>query len=266
MALAALATACTQGSAIANTPAEESPALAEATPLVDPVFCGYEVQQAFPHDPTAFTEGLNYDNGEFIESTGLVGSSTIRRVRVADGHVLQSVTVPPPYFGEGVTKWKGELISLTWQNGKGFRWDAKSLRKIGEFSYSGEGWSLTHDGSQLIMSDGTPVLRFLDPQTMKVERKLTVTLQGQPVPNINELEWVDGEVFANVWMTDQIIRIDPKSGVVRSIIDLGGLGRQARAQGRDAVLNGIAYDAKGKRLFVTGKNWSKLFQIKLRGC
>lgn len=140
------------------------------------------------------------------------------------------------------------------------------MRKTGQFSYTGEGWGLTHNAQQLIMSDGTPVLRFLDPASMKVERKITVTFQGQPVPNVNELEWVNGEIYANVWMTDQIARIDPKTGIVRSIIDLTGLAERAGAQGRDAVLNGIAYDAKGQRLFVTGKNWPKLFQIKLRGC
>lgn len=280
--LCALATACSPDTQINNAMKEGSsaavdqgapggeakggPAESAGAAGSQPLTCSYEVQKSFPHDSGAFTEGLVYSEGELIESTGLVGTSSIRRVRLADGQVVQSAIVPPPYFGEGVVKWKDELISLTWQNHKGFRWDSKTMRKTGEFSYTGEGWGLTHDGKQLIMSDGTPVLRFLNPATMKVERKLPVTLQGQPVANINELEWVDGEIYANVWMTDQIIRIDPKTGVVRAMVDLTGLGQQAGAQGQDAVLNGIAYDAKGRRLFVTGKNWPKLFQIAVRGC
>lgn len=229
-------------------------------------FCSYQVVKSFPHDARAFTQGLIFENGHFFESTGHIGQSTIRRVRVADGSVLKQVSLPSPLFGEGLTKWKGELVSLTWQGGRGFRWDSKSFRKTGEFSYSGEGWGLTHDGKQLIMSDGTPVLRFLNPRTMKVERRITVTARGKPLANLNELEWVKGEIYANVWMTDQIVRIDPASGEVRAVIDLEGLGRTAAARDQDSVLNGIAYDAKADRLFVTGKYWSKLFEIKLQGC
>lgn len=231
-----------------------------------PLTCAYEVQQTFEHDPAAFTQGLIYSSGHFFESTGLVGSSTIRRVRIEDGQVVQITSIPAPLFGEGLTKWKSELVSLTWRGGVGFRWDAKSLRKKSEFSYTGQGWGLTQDGKHLILSDGTPVLRFLHPMTMKVDRTLTVTSGGRPVPNLNELEWVNGEIYANVWMTDQIVRIDPTSGVVKSVIDISGLRRLAEADGVDAVPNGIAHDPKTNRLFVTGKNWSKVFQIKLRGC
>ncbi len=231
-----------------------------------PLACSYEVQKSFEHDPAAFTQGLIYFDGYFFESTGLVGSSTIRRVRIEDGKVLQSTVIPEPLFGEGLTKWKSELVSLTWQGGRGFRWDAKSLRKKGEFTYAGEGWGLTQDGKHLILSDGTPTLRFLNPLTMKVERRITVIAGGKPVSNLNELEWVNGEVYANVWLTDQIVRIDPKSGVVKSVIDLTGLRQLAEAHGEDAVLNGIAHDPKTDRLFVTGKNWSKVFQIVVRGC
>ena len=229
-------------------------------------FCGYEVQKTFPHDSAAFTQGLVYEDGQLLESTGQVGASTIRRVRISDGRVLQSVSVPEPLFGEGLTKWKNELVSLTWKGGKGFRWDAKSLRKTGEFSYAGEGWGLTHNGKQLILSDGTPELRFLNPVTMKVENTVTVTARGEPVSNLNELEWVNGEIYANVWMTDQIVTINPNTGAVRSVIDLAGLRQQIEARGPDAVLNGIAHDPATDRLFVTGKYWSKLFQVKLSGC
>ena len=229
-------------------------------------FCTYQVQKSYPHDPAAYTQGLIYEDGHFFESTGVVGQSTIRRVRVVDGQVLQKVGLPAPLFGEGLTKWRGELVSLTWTGGRGFRWDAKSLRKVGEFSYAGEGWGLTHDGKQLILSDGTPVLRFLNPRTMKVEKRVTVTARGRPLANLNELEWVKGEIYANVWLTEQIVRIDPETGVVRAVIDLKGLRQLADAKEPEAVLNGIAYDAKTDRLFVTGKNWSKLFHVKLQGC
>lgn len=230
------------------------------------VVCTYQVEKSYPHDPTAYTQGLIYEDGHFFESTGQVGQSTIRRVRVEDGRVLRKVSLPGTLFGEGLTKWKSELLSLTWQGGRGFRWDSASLRKTGEFTYSGEGWGLTHDDKHLILSDGTPVLRFLNPRTMKVERRVTVTARGEPLANLNELEWVKGEIYANVWMTQQIVRIDPGSGAVRAVIDLSGLRQQAGAQGTDAVLNGIAHDPKTDRLFVTGKNWSKVFQVKLRGC
>jgi glutamine cyclotransferase len=228
--------------------------------------CSYEVQKSFPHDQSAFTQGLIYFDGHFFESTGLVGFSTIRKVRIEDGKVLQSTLIPGQHFGEGLTNWKSELLSLTWQSGKGFRWDAKSLRKISEFSYAGEGWGLTHNGKHLILSDGTPTLRLLNPLTMKVQKRITVTVNGKPLSNLNELEWVNGEIYANVWMTDQIVRIDPKSGFVQSVIDLTGLRELAEALGEDAVLNGIAHDANTDRLFVTGKNWSKVFQIAVRGC
>jgi glutamine cyclotransferase len=236
---------------------------ASAAPLR---ICGYAIRKTFPHDPAAFTEGLVYDDGNFLESTGLVGSSTIRRVRIQDGHVLQRTTVAPPHFGEGIVRWKNDIVSVTWQGGRGFRWDAKSLRKTGTFAYTGEGWGLTHDGRHLILSDGTPVLRFLDPVTLKVKHTITVTVRGQPLRNINELEWVKGQIYANVWMTDQIVTIDPQSGVVGSVIDLTGMRQLAGARDADAVPNGIAYDAKGDRLFVTGKYWSRVFQINLRGC
>ncbi|AHE52534.1 glutaminyl-peptide cyclotransferase [Sphingomonas sanxanigenens] len=237
-----------------------------AQPPAQPKVCGYTVERSFPHDADAFTQGLIYRDGNLIESTGLVGQSTIRRVRIADGQVLQRIDIPAGLFGEGITDWKNELVSITWQNGKGFRWDATSLRRKGEFAYPGEGWGITQDGRQLILSDGTPALRFLDPATMRETRRISVTVQGRPVRNLNELEYVDGAILANVWHSDYVLRIDPATGAVQAVIDLSGLREQAGAGGPEAVLNGIAYDKAGKRLFVTGKNWPKLFQIKLTGC
>lgn len=244
---------------LAGAPAQP----AEAT---RPKVCGYTVERSFPHDATAFTQGLIYRDGNLIESTGLVGQSTIRRVRIEDGRVLQRIAIPAGLFGEGITDWKNELVSITWQSGRGFRWDAKSLRRKAEFAYSGEGWGITQDGRHLILSDGTPFLRFLDPATMREEKRIDVTVQGRQVRDLNELEYVNGAIYANVWHSDFLLRIDPATGAVLAVIDLAGLREQAGAQGTEAVLNGIAYDKKGGRLFVTGKNWPKLFQIRVTGC
>jgi glutaminyl-peptide cyclotransferase len=223
--------------------------------------------KSYPHDPAAFTEGLLIHDGLLYEATGLVGQSDIRISRLDDGRILRRVKVPPPYFGEGIAIWKGKLISLTWRHEKGFIWSLPGLKKTGEFRYKGEGWSLTSDGKRLIMSDGTPQLRFLDPETLKETGRITVhTADGQPVPMLNELEAVEGEVLANVWMTSRIVRINPATGLVIDWIDLSDLVRKAQAEGADGsddVLNGIAWDAAHKRLFVTGKNWPKLYEIRL---
>jgi glutaminyl-peptide cyclotransferase len=224
----------------------------------------YQVIRAYPHDRTAFTEGLFYLDGALYESTGLEHQSAIRKESLATGKVLQSRELAPQYFGEGIVNWRGHLIQLTWRNQVGFIYDLASLRPLGRFAYSGEGWALTQDGRQLIMSDGTPDIRFLDPVTLKEVRRITVTADGAPVHDLNELEWVKGEILANIWMTNTIARIDPASGKVVGWIDLTGLLKPAEISGdRDDVLNGIAYDAKGDRLFVTGKRWPKLFQIRL---
>lgn len=224
--------------------------------------------KSYPHDPAAFTEGLLVHDGLLYESTGEVGRSGIRVARLEDGKVLRRVTVPPPYFGEGIVIWKDRLVSLTWRDGIGFTWSPDTLTKTGEFRYAGEGWALTHDGHRIIMSDGTPDLRFLDPETLRETGRVRVhTKDGQPVPMLNELEYVDGEVLANIWMTDRIARIDPASGLVIDWIDLAPLVAKARAagaKGPDDVLNGIAWDGATRRLFVTGKNWSKLYEIRLR--
>jgi glutaminyl-peptide cyclotransferase len=229
-----------------------------------PVY-GYEVAHTFPHDPSAFTEGLFYLNGFLYESTGLEEHSTIRKVRLETGTVVKKIDIPPQYFGEGIVNWEGHLISLTWKSHVGFIFDLATFKLRRDFPYTGEGWALTQDGRQLIMSDGSSELRFINPQTLKETNRLTVTLNGKAIRNLNELEWVKGEIYANVWQTNWILRIDPKSGDVVGLINLAGLlGPSEHVAGSDGVLNGIAYDAKNDRLFVTGKNWPKLFEIRLR--
>ena len=226
---------------------------------------GVEVIHTYPHDPTAYTEGLFYLDGYLYESTGLEQHSSIRKVKLETGAVLQKLDIPPQYFGEGIVNWNRRLISLTWKSHIGFIFDLATFKRQRQFRYDGEGWALTQDGKQILMSDGTPQIRFINPQTLKETGRITVTLDGKPVRNVNELEWVKGEIYANVWQTDWILRIDPHDGRVVGLINLAGLLRPSdRIPGQTDVLNGIAYDAKGDRLFVTGKNWPKLFEIRLR--
>ncbi|MBX9796609.1 glutaminyl-peptide cyclotransferase [Sphingomonas sp.] len=220
-----------------------------------------QVVATLPHDPGAYTEGLFIDRGELFESTGEVGRSSVRKVKLETGAVLARATVPPPYFGEGIAPWGDQILSLTWKDGVGFRWSRDGLKRIGRFSYRGEGWALTSDGQQLIMSDGTAVLRFVDPAQFRVTRRLRVTAYGQPVTQLNEIEYVDGEILANVWLTDTIVRIDPTTGAVKGLIDVSALHAQAGVTGYDDVANGIAWDAERRRLFVTGKRWPYLFEI-----
>jgi glutaminyl-peptide cyclotransferase len=227
-----------------------------------PVY-GFDVKATYPHDPGAYTEGLFYLDGVLYESTGQWGRSGIRKVRLRDGAVLQAQAIAPTLFGEGIVNWGGELISLTWRDHVGFRWDLRTFRQIGTFEVPGEGWALTQDGKTLIMSDGTPVLRFLDPKTLAVVRRLTVTAEGQPLVNINELEWVKGEILANIWQTNRIARIDPVTGAVKGWIDLTGLPETVEPHDQDSVLNGIAYDREHDRLFVTGKQWPHLYEIRI---
>jgi glutamine cyclotransferase len=223
---------------------------------------GYTVEHVFPHDPDAFTQGLQFLDGVLYEGTGLNGRSSIRRVALDTGKVLQKRDVPEQYFGEGITVWKSELVQLTWQSGVAFVYDRQTFAPRRTFTYSGEGWGLTEDGVGLVMSDGTDSLRFLDPETFAERRRLKVTAIGEAVRNLNELEFVKGEIFANVWMTDYVARIDPTSGKVTGWIDLRGLLTDRERASTD-VLNGIAYDSAGDRLFVTGKWWPKVFEIKL---
>jgi len=225
---------------------------------------GYHVVHAYPHDTGAFTEGLFYLDGYLYESTGLEQHSTLRKEDLATGQVLQQISIAPQYFGEGIVAWGHKLVELTWQSHVGFVYDLATFQKQGEFHYPGEGWALTQDGHRLIMSDGTAELRFLNPITLKEEGRLKVTDNGHPVANLNELEWVKGEVYANIWQTDRIARIDPKTGHVVGWIDLSGiLPNGERTPGQTDVLNGIAYDAQHDRLFVTGKMWPKLYEITL---
>lgn len=219
------------------------------------------VIKRYPHDKSAFTEGLLIHDGFLYESSGQVGRSSIRKIVLATGKVVRTATVPRPYFGEGIVISGKQIISLTWQHHKGFRWSLDSFKQLGSFTYPGEGWALTSDGRQIIMSDGTDQLRFLDPVTLAEKRRLRVTLDGTPLPQINELEYVDGEVLANIWHTDFIVRIDPASGRVIGLIDLSALAREAKVGDPEGVANGIAWDARNRHLYVTGKLWPTLFEI-----
>jgi glutaminyl-peptide cyclotransferase len=228
-----------------------------------PVY-GYRVVHTYPHDTSAYTEGLFYKGGFLYESTGEAGQSTVRKVVLQTGKVVQRHEVPSQYFGEGIVDWRDRLVQLTWKSQTGFVYDLASFKPLHNFTYPGEGWALTRDQAHLYMSDGSPVLRILDPDTLATVGSIMVTADGAPVANLNELEWVKGEIYANVWQTNRIARIDPATGHVVGWIDLSGLLDTEPPPGAiDDVLNGIAYDAKQDRLFVTGKHWPKLFEIRL---
>jgi glutaminyl-peptide cyclotransferase len=223
------------------------------------------VKHAYPHDPQAFTEGLFFKDGQLYESTGQKGQSSLRRVDLKTGKVLQKRDIAPEYFGEGSTAIGDTIATLTWQSNLGFLFDAKTFALKGRFNYKGEGWALTNDGSHVYMSDGTADIRVLDPKTLAEQRRIHVTAEGRPLNQLNELEYVEGQIFANVWGTDVIARIDPDSGAVAGWIDLTGLlpPEERGTTSVDAVLNGIAYEPRQRRLFVTGKLWPKLFEIEL---
>lgn len=228
--------------------------------------CGYRIVEAFPHDSSSFTQGLFWHEGHLYEATGQYGRSRVARLDLKTGKALAQSKLPSDQFGEGIARWGDQIIGVTWQGGVGNRWSIKDLKPVGTFKYEGEGWGVTMVEGSLVLSDGTPDLRFFDPATMTEQKRVTVRFGDRPIAMINELETIDGQIWANIWMTDFIIRIDPASGNVVSLVDLSGLKADAGASGNDSVLNGIAWDAKRKRLFVTGKYWPKLYEIALADC
>src|SRR5579863_1341029 len=234
--------------------------------ILAPLACaddGYRIVHTYPHDAHAFTQGLVFVDGHLYESTGINGQSSLRMVDLETGRALQEQPVDAKYFGEGLTAWGSTLVQLTWQSHVALVYDRFSFRLLRTFSYDGEGWGLTQDGKTLILSDGTATLRFFDPATFKEVRRVRVEDRGQPVTYLNELEYVEGQVYANIWHSDRIARISPRTGRVLGWIDLKGLLPASEHASPEAVLNGIAWDPAGRRLFVTGKLWPKLFEIEV---
>ena len=246
-----------QPGTVANLPAEKSP---ENKPVT---IDGYEVVKVWPHDMDAYTQGLVFHDGKLLESTGQEGRSSLRRVELETGKVLQKVDLPRPYFAEGITLLKGKIYQLTWQHQLGFIYDAETFEKIGTFNYQGEGWGLTSDGQSLILSDGTHRIRFLDPDNFQVRKTISVLDGTKAIVELNELEYVQGEIYANIWHANRIARIDPQTGRIVGWIDLTGLLSLTEIRDEEAVLNGIAYEEANGRLFVTGKLWPKLFEIRV---
>lgn len=224
----------------------------------------YEVVASYPHDPQAFVQGLVWHDGGFYESTGLYGRSSLRRVAFPSGEVQQQIALADDLFGEGLALVGERLVQLTWRSGRGLVYDRATFGLLGEFAYHTEGWGLTYDGMSLIMSDGSDVLTILEPDSFQPLRTLPVTIDGRPLRMLNELEWIEGEIWSNVWQTDQIVRIDPKTGRVTSVLDLAGLLPAELRTGGEDVLNGIAYDPAERRIFVGGKLWPRLFEIRVR--
>lgn len=224
----------------------------------------YRIVDSYPHDPSAFTQGLVYDRGELYEGTGLYGQSSLRRIDIQTGEVLQIVQLEDEFFGEGITIWEDKIIQLTWQSRQGFVWGKENLTRIDNFTYQTEGWGLTSDGEKLIMSDGSNILYFLDLEDYSLLGTLEVTACGEPVRGINELEYINGMIYANLWPSSWIAIIYPDTGEVKGKINLSGIMTEEDIQGRRVdVTNGIAYDPSEDRLFVTGKFWPRLFEIEL---
>lgn len=264
----ATAAGATTAGATAAGATVELPADVHPSPLVAPKLYTYRVVNVYPHDVGAFTEGLIVRDGYLYESTGREGQSTLRKVELATGKVLENRRLADQYFGEGLTELGGKLYQLTWKNGEGFVYDLATLEPSGSFTYPGEGWGITTDGQRLIVSDGTPALQFWDPATLQRTGGVIVSLLGIPMQQINELEYINGSVYANIWQTNLIVRIDPATGNVTGVIDLSGLldyappGQPGQPYQPD-VLNGIAFDEQTGRLFVTGKLWPATFEIEL---
>jgi glutamine cyclotransferase len=265
LAIVMIAAACLAGWITTNgrnaQPSALSTATAGGNPQGVPILVA-EVVESYPHDPHAFTQGLEYYDGYLYESTGRSGQSTLRRTVLETGAIVNQVNLPSEYFGEGLTIFRGKIYQLTWLSKIGFIYDVRTFRRIGEFHYESEGWGLTHDDASLILSDGSNKLQFIDPTSFKIVRTLEVYAGNVAVTNLNELEYIDGEIFANVWHSARIARIDPHSGQVLAWIDLASVVARSKHEPED-VLNGIAYDAKRRRLFVTGKNWAEILEIKV---
>lgn len=260
LAVAAVAAVCSVAVLTVVAAGNQGPAQRRGTPIQS-----FTVVRSYPHDPGAFTQGLVFAGGEFYESTGLNGESSVRRVEIASGKVLQSRTVDKEYFAEGLALVGDALVQLTWQHKLGFVYDRKTMAPRRTFTYTTEGWGLAYDvKGGLVMSDGSDRLFFLDPKTYRLTKTLRVVDAGRPVERLNELEWIEGEIWANVWTTDRIARIAPATGMVNAWVDLALLWPQARRAPPADVLNGIAYDAKGKRIFVTGKKWPRVYEIKTK--
>lgn len=252
------------GTPLAAQDAATAPQVAVEAPYTGPTVYGAEVVATYPHDASAFTQGLLWHDGALFESTGREGQSVVRKVELASGKVLAQQAIPLDQFGEGLALWEGELISLTWRNGAVHRWNAATLEPVASREgYPLEGWGLTTSPEGLVHSDGSDTLRVLDPDTYEVRREIAVTLMGKPLRRLNELEWVDGLVYANVWKAPYIVAIDPADGVVKKLIWLKPLVDAMPVAETEGVLNGIAWDAENRRLFVTGKLWPSLYEIRL---
>ncbi len=247
---------------IESAPAGLDPSPSSLKPRPVPLF-KVRIVKKYPHDPEAFTQGLVFANGFLYESTGLLGKSSLRQVELETGRIVKKYELPSQYFGEGLALWGGSFIQLTWKSEKGFVYNAKSFSVEREFSYRGEGWGLTHDGTSLIMSNGTEELVFLDPATLVRQRSLRVLDMGRPVRLLNDLEYIKGEIFANIWQKDWVARISPKTGEVTGWVDMSDLRKQLPPGSSAEALNGIAFDAQKDRIFVTGKLWPLLFEIKI---
>ena len=244
-----------------------SPRTAAATPAPRTAVAGFKTVRSWPHDPEAFTQGLDFHEGKLYEGTGVEGKSTLREVVLETGAVVRKIDLPPEFFGEGITVLGDRIYQLTWKSQKGFVYDRATFRRLQEFQYEGEGWGLTNDGTSLIMSNGSAVLKFIDPSTFAVERTITVKDGGRDIPKLNELEMVNGEIYANVWESFSIVRIDPATGAVVGWVDLDGIfsdsdRRRYLKPGQQVdVLNGIAFDEASGRLLVTGKWWPRMYEI-----
>lgn len=229
-----------------------------------PVEYSYEVVNVYPHDRNAFTQGLVFRDGKLLESTGQEGQSSLRSVDLQTGQVIKKVDLDSQYFGEGLTVLNGKIYQLTWQHRIGFIYDSQTFQQIGQFPYAGEGWGLTNDGKSLIVSDGTNRLRFIDPDSFRVTKTIAVTDRGTAIRELNELEYIQGEIYANIWHDNRIAAINPDTGAVTGWLDCSGIVRLSEATDQEAVLNGIAFDEASGRVFVTGKLWPKLFEVKIK--